>query len=188
MLLYIGLQYPGRLSRALRHIHNHITRHRAAIEQVSIHGIGDVSQQRVSGTALDALAYSLGAYGVLRVGDLDGGPVHVAADVHDGGGFVLPQADVGGQAVLGVVDVAFEAGQAEAHDGGALDLGGEALGMEDGAAVGDAQVVEDVVAAGVAVELDHDEAGCQGGDGAGALEGVAGDADQAGTGDAGDGG
>ena len=68
------------------------------------------------------------------------------------------QPDRARQTVLRIVDVALEAGHAEAHDGAALDLCGQALRMEHGAAVGHAQIVENLEPARLQVELDLHEA------------------------------
>ena len=92
------------------------------------------------------------------------------------------ETDVSGDAVAAVVDMPLERGHAEAHHRAALDLRGQPLRVNDGAAVGDAEVIDDLESAGLDVELDLDEAGGERGDGSVAGEVVAGDADEAGAG------
>ena len=76
-------------------------------------------------------------------------------------------------------------GHAEAHDGAALDLVRQALRVQHGAAVGDADVVQDLELAGLDVELDLDEAGRERRHRARARQVVLRDADEARAGHAG---
>ena len=71
--------------------------------------------------------------------------------------------------------------QAETHHGAALDLGRQTLGMQHGAAIGDADKVDDLVLAGFKVNLDLDEARGDGRHHGAVLEIVPGDANEPGS-------
>ena len=66
-------------------------------------------------------------------------------------------ADVCRQSVLRVIDMPFEAGHPHAPGGTALHLLFNSLRVQHGAAVCDADVIQDVVLAGLEVELDFDK-------------------------------
>ena len=82
------------------------------------------------------------ANGVLRVRNVHGAPLHGGRYIQVGHRLGLVEAYICRKSALGVVDVAFCACHAEAHHGAALDLGGEALGVEYGAAVSDGDVLD----------------------------------------------